>query len=358
LAGKRILVTGHTGFKGSWLCEWLLLLNAEVHGFALAPPTQPSLFVQLGHRERLASHREGDIRDRSAITSAIRLARPDFLFHLAAQSLVLASYSDPVGTFAANVMGTVHVLEALRALESPCASIIVTSDKCYENHEWEHAYRETDRLGGKDPYSSSKAMAELAVSSYRECFFRESPVTIASVRAGNVIGGGDWSENRIVPDAIRALSAGRPISVRNPGSTRPWQHVLEPLAGYLTLAERISEAANNAGLRASLSGAFNFGPNIKSNRTVKELVENILRLWSGEWRIAEGSIPHHEAGALNVAHDKAFRMLDWYPRWSFEETVGATVEWYRHPDAKRNDHSPSLAAMTKEQITRYCEAEA
>ena len=198
----------------------------------------------------------------------------------------------------------------------------MTSDKCYENREWEHAYRETDRLGGKDPYSSSKAMAELVVSSYRESFFKESPVTIASARAGNVIGGGDWSENRIRAGRNTRIEC-RTIRSRCaiPHPPAPWQHVLEPLAGYLTLAARISEAADDAGLRASLSGAFNFGPDIKSNRTVKELVESILRLWPGEWRSEAGSTTRHEAGVLNVAHDKAFRMLDWYPRWSFEQAV-------------------------------------
>lgn len=327
-AGKRVLVTGHTGFKGSWLCEWLLALGADVTGLALPPSTRPALFDQLGLISRVR-HIEGDVRDFGTVQRLVREARPDFVFHLAAQPLVRLSYDRPVETYATNVMGTVHVLDALRSLSQPCAAVMVTTDKCYENHEWVHSYREEDAMGGSDPYSSSKGAAELVIAAYRRSYFGrpDSPVRLASVRAGNVIGGGDWAADRIVPDCIRALLGREQILVRNKVATRPWQHVLEPLSGYLWLAALMVTAS--AAERATLCGAFNFGPALTSNRTVGELVQEILHHWPGEW--VDCSDPHavHEARLLSLSADKAHHLLGWSPVWSFSDTVRETVRWYR-----------------------------
>lgn len=349
-AGRRALVTGHTGFKGSWLCEWLLALGAEVHGLALDPLPDQLLFGQLGLAERLASDVRLDILDRPGLSRAIAQVRPEFLFHLAAQPLVRRSYREPVETFAVNIMGTVHVLEALREARMECVAIMVTTDKCYENREWLHAYREEDPMGGHDPYSASKGCAELAISSYRRSFFYTGHlVAVASARAGNVIGGGDWAEDRIVPDAMRALCAGRPIQIRNPQATRPWQHVLEPLGGYLTLAGAVSQARRAGDHRRlmELTGAFNFGPPVSSNQSVGVLAAEVLKHWPGE--IADAEDPHatHEAGKLNLATDKAFHLLGWQSVWSFARTVQETVQWY----ARAKSESPQ--ALTREQITAY-----
>jgi CDP-glucose 4,6-dehydratase len=324
-AGKKIFVTGHTGFKGSWLCEWLLQLGAKITGYSLPPETKPALFHQLDLKARL-DHLIGDVRDLPALRRAVRRARPDFVFHLAAQPLVRESYARPVETFATNLMGTVNLLEVLRAIEHPCASVFVTTDKCYENREWHHGYREDDALGGHDPYSASKATAELAISSYRRAFFQQHPVKIASARAGNVIGGGDWATDRIVPDSIRALQKGRPIGVRNPYATRPWQHVLEPLGGYLWLAACLSQSPARTHLLAS---AFNFGPNLEANRTVRELEEEILKHWPGKWVDQSDPRAVHEAHLLHLATEKAFHLLDWKPVWDFGRCVEQTVSWYR-----------------------------
>ena len=257
--GKRIFLTGHTGFKGAWLSEWLLGLGAEVTGFSLPPTTSPCLFEQLNLHARL-NHFEGDIRDGGFLSKAIYDSDPDFVFHLAAQALVRDSYEKPEETFTVNAMGTLHLLEALRKLQKPCTAVLVTTDKCYENREWIYGYREEDKLGGHDPYSASKAAAEIIIHSYRASFFQNHPVRIASARAGNVIGGGDWAKDRIVPDCIRALQAAQPIPVRNKIATRPWQHVLEPLSGYLWLAAALSNPAlvNSSGDK--LASAFNLGP--------------------------------------------------------------------------------------------------
>ena len=334
---KRVLVTGHTGFKGSWLCEWLLALGAEVHGFALEPPTRPSLFKQLKLAKRIASHTIGDVRDLPGVVATVRRVKPDFIFHLAAQPLVRLSYEKPVDTFEVNVMGTVNVLEAARRVHGRTQSgyrdsghrlslVCITTDKCYENRETTRPYREDDPMGGFDPYSCSKGCDELLISSYRRSFFGtpDSPVWVASARAGNVIGGGDWAKDRIVPDAIRALRQGCAIPVRNKTSTRPWQHVLEPLSGYLTLG-----AALDSRKRFSdYAGGFNFGPNPKDNRTVKELVEEILKWRKGDWVDKSDPSSVHEAGLLNLNIQKARRILGWKPRWNFAETVRQTVDWY------------------------------
>ncbi len=354
-AGKRVLVTGHTGFKGAWLTTWLDLLGAEVSGLALAPATKPSLFDVLDVGARCARHEVGDVRDLDAVRAMVRATRPDFVFHLAAQALVRTSYAQPVDTFGVNVMGTAHLLEALRLERSPCAVVVVTSDKCYENREWPYGYRENDALGGHDPYSASKGAAELVTASFRASFFppsrlSEHGIAVATARAGNVIGGGDWAENRIVPDAIRALSGGRPIDVRNPGSVRPWQHVLEPLGGYLLLGDRLANGTIEA--RASHCEGWNFGPRVDAAVPVRALVEALISAWgSGAWN--DGSIADapHEAGQLRLSIEKAASKLGWSPRWTFDETLARTAAWYRvHAEGRSREE---LEELTRGQIREY-----
>jgi CDP-glucose 4,6-dehydratase len=373
-SGKKVFVTGHTGFKGSWLSEWLLGMGAIVHGYALAPDTKPPLFEQLGLADRL-EHEVADIRDGEAVRKSIHAFQPDFIFHLAAQPLVRRSYVIPVETYETNVMGTINVLEALRSLaststlelqQSPVTAIIVTTDKCYENHESGRAYEESDPLGGHDPYSSSKAMAEIATAAYRNSYFQTGPVRIASARAGNVIGGGDWAEDRIVPDAMRALDRGEKIAVRNPNAVRPWQHVLEPLSGYLLLAARIaasrvedeslsssseSGASTSTGQLqlASLCDALNFGPGPDSNRTVADLVAEILKHRSGSWTDASQPGALHEATLLNLSIEKAERLLGWKPKWDFEDTIAKTVSWY----ARVHAGTVTPLEITRAQIAEY-----
>jgi CDP-glucose 4,6-dehydratase len=351
-AGKRVFVTGHTGFKGSWLCEWLLQLGAKVTGYSLPPYQQPSLFEHLGLAPRL-HHIEADIRDLEVFSRAVADTKPDFVFHLAAQPIVRESYAKPVGTFATNLMGTVHMLDALRHLQHPCAAVLITTDKCYENREWLFGYREEDPLGGYDPYSASKAASELAISSYRRSFFGAHPVKIASARAGNVIGGGDWALDRITPDCMRLLSKGQPIGVRNLKATRPWQHVLEPLSGYLWLAACLSGAVSPAPAPGPvLASAFNFGPQLEANRSVRELVEEILKHWPGSWVDQSDPKAVHEAKLLYLAVDKAFHLLHWRPVWCFAEAVKHTVHWYRAvanaglPGPGRQIASEQIAAYT------------
>lgn len=341
--GKRVWLSGHTGFKGSWLSEWLIQLGAIVHGYALAPDTKPSLFDQLGLAGRL-EHEVADIRDAENVSKSIHSFRPDSVIHMAAQPLVRRSYAIPVETYETNVMGTINVLEALRGIFHPCAAVIVTTDKCYENHESGRAYEESDPLGGHDPYSSSKAMAEIATAAYRKSYFHNGLVRIASARAGNVIGGGDWAEDRIVPDAMRALNQGEAVAVRNPKAVRPWQHVLEPLGGYLTLAAGLAEDA-------SMDTAFNFGPGPDSNRTVADLVTEILKNRSGLWEDASDSTALHEATLLNLSIEKAERLLGWKPKWGFEETISKTVAWY----AQVHSGTVSPLEITQSQIAEYQE---
>ncbi len=343
--GKKVWLSGHTGFKGSWLAAWLLELGAQVHGYALAPATTPSLFQQLGLETDL-EHEIADVRDVAAVENSIQRAAPDFVFHLAAQPLVRHSYAQPRETYETNVMGTVHVLEALRQLDRPCVAVMVTTDKCYQNREWLSAYREDDALGGHDPYSSSKAAAEIAIAAYRRSFFASHPVRIASVRAGNVIGGGDWALDRIVPDSIRALQCHAAIPVRNKSSTRPWQHVLEPLSGYLSLGAQLSTDPN-------LASAFNFGPALTSNRSVADLVTELLKHWPGEWIDRPDPNAVHEAKLLNLATDKAFHLLGWSPVWSFEETIAETAAWYRSAHEAGTDARRELLRLTLQQIENY-----
>lgn len=344
--GKRVWLSGHTGFKGSWLSEWLLQLGALVHGYALAPETTPALFEQLGLAGRL-EHEVADIRDANAVKQSIRDFQPDFVIHMAAQPLVRRSYAIPVETYETNVMGTINVLEALRSIASSCSVVIVTTDKCYENHESGRAYEETDPLGGHDPYSSSKAMAEIVTAAYRNSYFQSSPVRIASARAGNVIGGGDWAEDRIVPDTMRALDRGEKIAVRNPKAVRPWQHVLEPLGGYLTLAVGLAEDS-------SLATSINFGPGPDSNRTVADLVTEILKNRPESWEDASDTTALHEATLLNLSIEKANRLLDWKPKWGFEETIKRTVTWYDQVHGR----VVTPLEITRRQITEYASCQA
>lgn len=359
-AGKRVLVTGSTGFKGAWLCEWLLALGVrDLVGIGLAPDTEPALARQLQLQHRI-DQRLLDIRDAAALAALVDDYQPQILFHLAAQPLVLRSYQLPVETYATNVMGSVHLLNALRQLRQPCAAVFVTTDKCYQNREWLHGYREEDPLGGHDPYSSSKAACELAIDSFRRSFFADPlgdspPVAIASARAGNVIGGGDWAADRILPDCIRALIRAEPIPVRNPDATRPWQHVLEPLSGYLLLAAELYRALTalppiqaRCGL-AGLCTAFNFGPGLTANRPVGQLVDEVLRHWPGtRVNLAPTHAPH-EAGLLNLATDKAFHRLGWQPRWDFATAVAHTVAWYRGAHAA----PATVAQLCRQQIAAY-----
>ena len=348
--GKTVWLSGATGFKGSWLAEWLLALGAQVHGFSLPPDTTPALFDQLQLTSRIENE-IADIRDPDAVQKSVHAVQPDFVFHLAAQPLVRFSYEQPVLTYATNVMGTAHVLEALRGLQKPCAAVLVTTDKCYENREWVHGYREEDPLGGHDPYSSSKAASEIAISAWRRSFFKNHPVKIASARAGNVIGGGDWAKDRIVPDCIRALQAGAPIAVRNPSATRPWQHVLEPLSGYLWLAVRLAQTSASD---AHLCSTFNFGPVREANRTVAELVTELLKHWPGRWEDKSDPKAVHEANWLHLSTDKADAILDWQPAWAFAETICQTARWYQA--AAKNAEGKKLDTLTRQQIDEYCQA--
>ena len=346
-AGRTVWLSGHTGFKGSWLAHWLLELGARVHGFSLPPPTEPALFDQLSLSNRL-DHELGDVRDASSVARSIAKAQPDYVFHLAAQPLVRHSYAEPVKTYATNVLGTVHVLQALRELKKGCAAVFVTTDKCYQNREWIYGYREEDPLGGHDTYSSSKAAAEIAIASFRSSFFIDHPVKLASARAGNVIGGGDWATDRIVPDSVRALQHDQPIAVRNKTATRPWQHVLEPLSGYLWLGARLKKDEEE------FASAFNFGPGHESNRTVEDLIGEILKSWPGEWKDQSDPGAAHEAGLLQLCTDKANALLGWEPVWKFPQAVEETINWYR---AVTSDES-AADQITTAQIAAYAAAAA
>ena len=332
--GKRVLLTGHTGFKGSWLTLWLTELGAVVTGISLEPNTTPNLFSQLDLAQRLEQHNIADINNSQALNEIVYKCQPQVVFHLAAQPLVRHSYQDPLGTWATNVMGSLNLLEALKPLQHQCAVVMVTTDKVYENQEWDYGYRENDRLGGHDPYSASKAAAEIAIASWRNSFCghksHQTPyLAIATARAGNVIGGGDWAEDRIVPDAMRALAAGQPVPVRNPDATRPWQHVLEPLGGYLRLAEALTAAQVNSVMPNHYCEAFNFGPMHEANRPVRQLIETTLEHWPGTWEDLSNSSDVHEAGRLNLQIDKAHHQLGWDPCWPFATTVRRTVAWYQ-----------------------------
>jgi len=323
--GKKVILTGHTGFKGSWLSVWLHKLGAEVYGLALAPESENWLFVQ-GKLDKICHHTIGDIGTYEVVRNRIHAVRPDMVFHLAAQPIVRSSYTDPVGTAATNIMGTIHVMEAVREMELACTLVMVTSDKCYENKEWPYAYRENDPLGGHDVYSMSKGAAELAISSYRKSFFpSDGFIAMASARAGNVIGPGDWAKDRIVADAMRTLLNGDKLIVRNPAATRPWQHVLEPLSGYLWLGAKLMEKDS-----AWVRDGWNFGPGLDAARTVRELADEMIKVMgSGQWSTDQSLDHPHEANFLRLSIEKASNLLGWQPVWKFEETVKRTVEGYR-----------------------------
>ena len=320
--GKRVLVTGHTGFKGGWLSLWLQSLGADVTGIALAPCTQPSLF-ELAH---VATHMQShlcDIRDASKLAKLIHAARPEVVFHFAAQPLVRASYREPINTFATNVMGTAHVLDALRGLSDVRVAVVVTTDKVYRNQEHCYPYREDDTLGGHDPYSASKAASEIVVASYRDSYLAQQGVAVATARAGNVIGGGDWSEDRLIPDAVRAWSSGQTLVIRNPHAIRPWQHVLEPLIGYLTLAQKLCA-------KPALAGAYNFGPHTHEGGTVEEVAQLASSAYGmGETRYENSCNNPHEAGWLALEVAKARVTLGVNPKWHLAESVQRTMAWYR-----------------------------
>jgi CDP-glucose 4,6-dehydratase len=325
-SGKRILLTGHTGFKGAWLAVWLHRLGARVTGYSLDPPTEPSLYALAGCSCLLDQDLRGDLRNPAALARAFDAASPEVVFHLAAQPLVRYSYRAPKETFDTNVGGTVNVLEQARESASVKAAVVVTSDKCYENREWVHAYRENDPMGGKDPYSASKGAAELVAQSYLASFFGPLGKGLASCRAGNVIGGGDWALDRIIPDTVRAIRGDRSVGLRNPDSIRPWQHVLDPLFGYLLLGARLSQGERDK------SGPWNFGPPPDSCQPVRALVQTFLEAHgSGSWEDVSGALAGapHEARFLALAWDKAHREMGWSPRWGFGESVTRAGRWYK-----------------------------
>jgi CDP-glucose 4,6-dehydratase len=335
-SGKRVFVTGHSGFKGSWLCAWLLDLGADVTGYSLAPPTKPALFTQLKLATRM-NHIVGDVRNAARVSRALSAAKPDYVFHLAAQPIVQSAHDSPVETWSTNVMGTVNTLDALRRLRAPCAAVVVTTDKVYARQPRPQV--ELNSLGGTEPYGASKAAVELAVEAWRASFFpvdavrrgRFPHVAVATARSGNVIGGGDWAIDRLVPDIARALGKGRTVVLRNPSAIRPWQHVLDPLSGYLILAARLRGAltSERARLLQDLSGPFNFGPSVGDHRTVRQVTEEILKHWPGKWSEASTSRSAVEVEVLRLDSGKARKILGWRPKWSFEEAVSRTVEWYR-----------------------------
>ena len=320
---RSVFLTGHTGFKGGWIALWLSQLGAKVHGYSLAPPTTPNFFTATQLEDRLQSSTIADIRDLPKLAAALQAAQPSIVIHMAAQPLVRESYNTPVDTFATNVIGTVNVLEAARQAETVQAIVNITTDKCYENQEWLWPYRENDRLGGHDPYSSSKACAEIAAAAYRNSFLAKAGIQLASVRAGNVIGGGDWAADRLIPDFLRAIDAGEILRIRSPNAVRPWQHVLEPLSGYLMLAERLVTDG------AAFAEAWNFGPEEFDAKPVSWIVEQLCqKLPNARWEL-EGTPQPHEAGLLKLDSAKAKSRLGWAPRWSLETALDKTVEWHQ-----------------------------
>jgi CDP-glucose 4,6-dehydratase len=348
--GRRVLVTGHTGFKGAWMSLWLHHLGAKVGGISLPAPTNPSLHEVLGSQV-FEQETTCDIRELPMLQAAVRQFQPELVFHMAAQPLVRRSYVEPLETFHTNALGTANVLESIRQAALPCPVVVITSDKCYENREWEYAYREVDPLGGHDVYSMSKAATELVAQAWNRSFFAPNPKLgpVTTVRAGNVIGGGDYAQDRIVPDCARALLEGQPILIRNPRAVRPWQHVLECLSGYLWVGARLCAE----GKSSPAATPFNFGPEASSRQPVRRLVEEILKSWPGKW--VDGSVPNspHEATLLALSIEKASAVLGWRPVWDFQETIRRTVVWYRERHVSRN---PDMLAFSIEQIDAYADA--
>jgi len=342
--GRKVLVTGHTGFKGGWLSIWLQCLGAKVTGYALSPPTKPNLF-ELAHVGNGIKHSvEGDIRDLDKLLETLEECQPEIVFHLAAQPLVRYSYAHPVETYETNVMGTVHVLEAARRVEGVKAVVVVTSDKCYENQEWVWGYRESDPMGGHDPYSSSKGCAELIAAAYRCSYFQDADeISVATARAGNVVGGGDWGDDRLIPDIVRAFIEGRPVHIRNPHAMRPWQHVLEPLNGYILLAKKLRVE------NLRFAGGWNFGPEDRDAQSVGHVVEQMIEYWGNgaSAELDDGEHPH-EASRLKLDISKAQSLLDWTPRMNLRQAIAWTVEWY-----EAFQKGEDLRAVTVDQIRRY-----
>jgi CDP-glucose 4,6-dehydratase len=345
--GKRVLLTGHTGFKGSWLALWLQQLGATVQGIALPPATRPNLFELAHVADGLTSY-FCDVRDADRLSRLVHECRPEIVFHLAAQPLVRASYRDPRGTFSTNVMGTVHVLDSLRGLDAVRVAIIVTTDKVYRNREQPHPYHEEEVLGGHDPYSASKAASEIVIASYRDAFLREQGVAVASARAGNVIGGGDWSADRLIPDAVRAWQAEKILQIRRPQAIRPWQHVLEPLHGYLTLAEQLWQ-------RPELAGAYNFGPHGHEAVTVREVIE-LARQAYGKGQVCynDDSSGPHEAACLALETSKARRLLGVKPRWSLDQAILRTMTWYKALQSGADARALCLAEIAQYDAEQAC----
>ena len=350
--GQSVFVTGHTGFKGGWLSLWLHTLGAKVHGYSLDPPTSPAFFDVIHIADTLASDVRADLADIACLRSALEAAQPQVLFHLAAQPLVRESYRDPLGTFATNIMGTANLLEAMRGIDSIRAAVLITTDKVYLNRERPQPYCETDQLGGHDPYSASKAATEIVAASYRASFFTgpdAHPAQIATARAGNVIGGGDWATDRLVPDCLRSFAAGQPVFLRSPDAVRPWQHVLEPLAGYLQLAQHLLSSEGEQFARA-----WNFGPDDQAEATVMTVARSLARLWGGG-ALVESSTAcghPHEAGLLHLDSSAARETLSWRPRWSLEQALEQTVAWQRA--MLRGD---DMAAVSRNQLHAYRESE-
>ncbi len=341
-SGRSVFLTGHTGFKGGWIALWLSYAGAEVYGYSLKPPTTPCFFLETQLQKRLAMSTIGDIRDVATLTHALRQSKASVVIHMAAQPLVRESYRAPVDTFATNVIGTVNLLEAVRQTSDVKAVVNITTDKCYENQEWVWSYRENDRLGGHDPYSSSKACAELAAAAYRRSFFREAGVRLANVRAGNVIGGGDWADDRLIPDFLKALDAREVLRIRSPNSIRPWQHVLEPLSGYLLLAEKLVTE------NAAYAEAWNFGPEEADAKPVSWIVEHLCNKIAGSrWELEDLQQPH-EAGLLKLDSSKAKTRLNWMTRWCLETALDKTIEW--HQAWKQGQ---SMADFSIKQIESY-----
>jgi len=341
--GKRVFLTGHTGFKGSWLSLWLQSLGAQVHGLALVPPTTPNLFTVAQVADGMSSHTIGDIRDLATVQQAMQSAQPDIVIHMAAQPLVRLSYAEPVETYATNVMGTVHVLEAARHTPSVKAIVVVTTDKCYDNKEWAWGYREDEPMGGHDPYSNSKGCAELVASAYRNSFLQSAGIALATARAGNVIGGGDWAADRLVPDILRAFEQQQPVVIRNPHATRPWQHVLEPLSGYLALAELLYT------LGQQYAEGWNFGPKDDDAQPVQSIVEHMVTAWGNgaRWQQDCGNHPH-EANYLKLDISKAKSRLGWQPHWNLSTSLSKIVEWHQAYASHQN-----MKNFTLNQIKDY-----
>jgi len=349
--GRKVLITGHTGFKGSWLCMWLQSLGADLTGFSLEPPTDPSLF-KVANVEHGMTSLIGDIQDAKSLMQSVINARPEVVIHMAAQPLVRYSYDHPVETYATNVMGTVHLLEAVRAVGTVRSVVVVTSDKCYENKEWVWSYRENEPMGGYDPYSNSKACSELVVSSYRSSYFNPSDygnhgVALASARAGNVIGGGDWADDRLIPDILRAVEEEQPVMIRNPHAIRPWQHVLEPLMGYLILANKLYEKGTE------FAEAWNFGPNEEDAKPVGWIVDKITEQWGkGASWVLDGQTHLHEASYLKLDCSKAKSQMDWHPHWNLEIAINKIIHWHRAYLSGED-----MYKITINQIDSYCKVD-